>query len=73
MARPGSSRTIGLETAPDLASLWETIAEFGESPEHLEGLASLAEGFDDPLSAVETLRALGVDAVDSYSATCGSD
>lgn len=51
---------IGVENAPDLASLWETIAELGESSERLEDLASLAEGFDDPLSAVETLRALGV-------------
>jgi len=51
---------IGLENAPELASLWETIAEFGESPERLEELASLADGFSDSRSAVETLRALGV-------------
>ena len=51
---------IGLENAPDLASLWEMIAEFGELPERLEDLASLAEGFADPRSAVEALRALGV-------------
>jgi hypothetical protein len=52
--------SIGIANAPELVALWITIADVSGTPEQIEDLAALAEGFDNPLSAVESLRALGV-------------